>query len=526
MPPTNSTTERLRQIHRLQAELTSSPHSHDLLEIVLAVATSGDISRQDDTALLWLLIVGAPSSDKTRTVLHLQGARGKDRGQVECVDTLTPAAFVSGYKDEKTGTTAPSLLARIDQGCLVVKDLTTLFSLTPAVVRKLLGDFQSLYDGEYRKATGTVGIQGGLVSFSFLGCITPTALERHHRYIGQIGPRFLIYLVPSLTAVERRQGFALTWGVRERKEKLTLLRKLVAEHVLEVSALPVPAGETPTQQATINRLALLVSRGRGAVTYRRATVYNEERGRSVQRQEVETVQIEEPFRAVQQLRNLGRALARIHGHPTVTAHELELVRRVALSSMPTDRAKTLGLLQGCGGRLTWETTAQGLKKGDSRAIQLLEELRALEILDLESTEPRVYVPCADFADFLAQPVEVLLHEAEREDEGRGSPPIPKPILLAEPAACPASGSSSSLPSAPFSGTTSSPDAEGAILQLLSLAGSVRPFALSADLARKGIASEVITCALATLQQAGQIQSVAGYWQLAPDTPLKLAEARR
>ncbi len=517
MPPTNPTLDRLHQIHRLQAELTSSPHSHDLLEIVLAVATSGDISRQDDTALLWLLIVGAPSSDKTRTVLHLQRARGKDHGQVECVDTLTPAAFVSGYKDEKTGATAPSLLGRIDQGCLIVKDLTTLFSLTPAVVRKLLGDFQSLYDGEYWKATGTVGVQGGLVSFTFLGCITPIALERHHRYIGQIGPRFLIYLGPSLSAVERQRGLALTWGVRDRKEKLTLLRKLVAEHVLEVSSLPVPAGETPGQQAAINRLALLVSRGRGAVTYRRATVYDEERGRSVQRQEVETVQIEEPFRAVQQLRNLGRALARIHGRPTVTAHELELIRRVALSSMPTDRAKVLGLLRACGGKLTWETCAQGLKKGRTRAEQLLEELRALEILDLQSIEPRVYVPCADFADFLAQPVEVLLHRSENEAVGV-SPSLPP---------TPASGKTTGQPGPSVEvpqGTTNGHAVERSILRLLTLAGSVRLSAIFTEMGHQGLDPASVRCALAALQQAGQIQSMAGYWQLAPEGSPKPVEA--
>ena len=57
------------------------------------------------------------------------------------------------------------------------------------------------------------------------------------------------------------------------------------------------------------------------------------------------VQREAPWRVAKQLINLGRALARIHGRTVLTGHEIEMLRRVALSSLPSDRRDVLELFQ-------------------------------------------------------------------------------------------------------------------------------------------------------------------------------------
>ena len=43
--------KRLSAIHAAQNELTSSPWSHDVIELALAVATSLSVSQSDDTAI-------------------------------------------------------------------------------------------------------------------------------------------------------------------------------------------------------------------------------------------------------------------------------------------------------------------------------------------------------------------------------------------------------------------------------------------------------------------------------------------
>src|SRR5262249_4708223 len=88
---------RLAQMHALLNELTSSPYSHDMLEITLAIATSVAISNLDVSELVWLFLVAPPGYDKTTTVMVLKGSP-----QVFVLDTLTENAFISGFVDPRS----------------------------------------------------------------------------------------------------------------------------------------------------------------------------------------------------------------------------------------------------------------------------------------------------------------------------------------------------------------------------------------------------------------------------------------
>src|SRR5262249_54434615 len=151
-PLKQTATNGLLEIHAVLDDLTSSPWSHDILELALATALSLSIAERDETALLWLLIVGAPSSDKTFAVLLL-----KEAPHVYYVDSVTENFLASGYRDEKTGKPAPDLFKELDGKCVIFKELGTVFSLRPDKVKKFLGDLQAIYDREYHKPTGTVG---------------------------------------------------------------------------------------------------------------------------------------------------------------------------------------------------------------------------------------------------------------------------------------------------------------------------------------------------------------------------------
>lgn len=294
LPPPIAT--RLADIHALQDQLTSSPWSHDVIELAIAAAIGAPVSNQDDSAMVWLMVVGAPSADKTATILCIKGPK------ILHVDALTDNALSSGYVPAKGQQRKPDLLRQIEQSgavCLVIKDMTTLFSLKDDRVKKLLGELQSIYDGEYAKATGTLGVLKYKTRFAIIGCITPLSLTKHHRYMSTIGSRFLFYRLPTLTEEERAEGFAITWkGSKERKAKLTELRDLAEMHVSALLVSPPGIVEiTPEQQQLINRLAELLAHGRAA------TRWNKPQGGDW---EIDQVQIEEPFRAAQQLGNLVR----------------------------------------------------------------------------------------------------------------------------------------------------------------------------------------------------------------------------
>jgi hypothetical protein len=126
----------LMDVHAAQQEITSSPYSGDYLELALATVLSLRFAERDG-ALIWLLGVGAPSSDKTESVLGL-----RQMPQTYLLDSLTENSFISGYVNAD-GTPATDLLGELTGKCLLIKDLTTLFSLKEDILKRVLGDLQS-----------------------------------------------------------------------------------------------------------------------------------------------------------------------------------------------------------------------------------------------------------------------------------------------------------------------------------------------------------------------------------------------
>ncbi len=402
----NPDADRLLKIHALLEDLTSSPWSHDVLELAIATAISLLISERDRSAWVWLLIVGPPSGDKTAVVLHLRSSP-----RVLYIDTLTENALSSGYVPEGGKKRGPDLLDRIEKGgvrCVLFKDFTTLFSLKADRVTKVIGELQSVFDGEFNKATGTVGLREHRANFAILACITPLALIKHHKYMAEIGTRFLSYCVPRLTDDERAQGFEVSWEAADRRKKMDDLRQLVKEHIKALLESPVELEpETTEQRARLNRLAELLAHSRAAIQWRKAMW---------DAWEIENLQIEEPYRALQQLRNLGRALTLVHGRRRLSDHELELLRQVVLGSTPADRAEVLRLFQDQPDGVTVNSCAEGIGKSTDRARQLLQELERVELVVRQPGQPDGqgrpadrYVPVTKFAGLITTPREAMDH---------------------------------------------------------------------------------------------------------------------
>lgn len=421
---------RLAAIHQTLGLLTSSPYSHDVLELALATATSLPLHGTEHPAPVWLLIAGAPSSGKTEAVLLLKEAQ-----TVKYLDAMTENSFVSGYVDPKGGTgPKQQLLPELDGKCLVIKDLTTVFSMREDRVKKILGDFQSIYDGEYAKATGTLGLQSYRSTFAMMACITPLALRKHHNYMSMVGGRFLVIRLLPLSDEEREAGFDRAWDETARRQDLPKLRTLLLEHVSKLLTEPVSLeSESGEQRERLNRLALLLARGRGVILTERVQDLNEDTGQERHSYEIADVQIEEPYRALEQLRTLGRALARIHGRTKMTDHEIELLRRVVLSSVTPVRGEALAVFGKYPSGLTSKVLAGELSRSDTGAYRLLRELTALKLLveDRVSTG-WVYKPISELSDLISRGVKVLNHAEDLEEirsHSQNSPQLSSPTTV-------------------------------------------------------------------------------------------------
>ncbi|TSC57251.1 MAG: Uncharacterized protein Greene041662_1010 [Candidatus Peregrinibacteria bacterium Greene0416_62] len=260
-----------------------------IVEVVLAVYISKEVERYNP---LWMMLVGNPSSNKTQLVTLLSKAR-----DTYMLDVLTTNPFISGLsKKEKP----QDLLPLLNNRCFIVKDFTSFFGRSEETVKQLLSDMVSIYDGTFSKHSGARGTVRYESTFSHIGCITPMGLSMRQQYMNMVGARFLTIRVPELREDQRAQCFEIAWS-SDFKARVTEASEAASELVTSlcdgIRAYGVQLAEVPkTLQEEINILAELVARARGEVRTRTQKFVNEE-GEEVSYQEIEDVQVEEPFRA-------------------------------------------------------------------------------------------------------------------------------------------------------------------------------------------------------------------------------------
>ncbi|MDO8658153.1 MAG: hypothetical protein Q7K55_05405 [Candidatus Levybacteria bacterium] len=348
------------------------PNAHIGLKIVLAVSVSCHFS---NPLMLWMLLVGVPSSGKTDLVRLM-----KDAESTYYLDNLTQNAFISGERATKSQKVY-DLLPLINKKCLVIKDWTSIFSLDEKMTKKLLGELVGIYDKEFTKFSSRRGNISYQSAFSQLGCITPATLNKHTQYMNMVGPRFLCYSMPTSTSEDAEKSYESIFtntnrSLIEKEARLyvsSYLNQLIQKQ-FKIEPLSKPA------QAYLRTTAELMSNCRGIVLLQSATFKNDG-GEEVKYYEVSDVQIEEPWRAVQQIILLVQYLAFVVGKDEVTIEELSIIKEVVISSMPADRSQALRTIKDQGGTITAKQLSDTSDRSIKTSRRLLDELTALKVLE-------------------------------------------------------------------------------------------------------------------------------------------------
>ena len=323
----NPTAERLAQIRSLHRSLVGSPWSDDLLELTMAVAISHKLSIAEGGSLLWLFLVGPSATGKTETVESLRNSQ-----RTMFLDTATVASLLSGAVNDK-GAQAKSLLPELDGRCLVMKDLAPLFSDDDRAVKKFLGALTGVFDGHYDRAIGTSYGPSAVVSshsrFSLIGCVKPDTLREHDRHMAKLGGRVLMYRITGSAGPACLSDMSKRRGIRQT------LAKLVEAHLADAEARLSAVTLAPDHSAALSDMAELVAKGRTPIFSEQYFVEGQRRYESV------PGSTEAPHRIVEQLAILLRSLAAVNGRTVSSGRELDVVQRVALSSVLTGRAEVL-----------------------------------------------------------------------------------------------------------------------------------------------------------------------------------------
>lgn len=404
----------IQSFKQVQAAVESYlPNVTEALKIALAVATSGT---RENRVMLWMLLVGSPSSGKTDLVRLLKKCK-----EVYSLDNLTLNAFISGERPSENQK-VHDLLPRLNGRCLVVKDWTVVFSLDERMTKKIIGDMVGAYDKSLSKHSSRRGTVTYDSEFSHLGCITPATLNKHSQYLNMIGPRFLHYLIPELSTEDEDKSFQAIFTNEDRSKKEKEVAEIVSNYLIYINTLwidKISPLSVPIQQY-LKTASRFMAKARGIVITQSARFTNEE-GQEISYYEPLSIQIEQPWRAVQQLILLSKYLALVTGKTEVGEEECSIIKNVVMSSMPADRAQALRVLRNStGGSVTAKQLSDAADKSSKTARRLLDELSFLKIVEKEKGTGQIassYRIVDEFKTFVtAYPGEFMSPYSNQEKE--------------------------------------------------------------------------------------------------------------
>lgn len=169
----------------------------DALNAVLAAAA---VERLDGDPL-WLLLISGSGNAKTETVQCLDGIRAIITSTISSCGALLSATSRKDRAKDATG----GLLRKLEpRGVLVIKDVTSILSMSGDARAEVLGALREVYDGRWSRNVGTDGGQtlDWVGRIAVIGAVT-TAWDKAHAAIASMGDRFVLVRMDSTTGRQK-----------------------------------------------------------------------------------------------------------------------------------------------------------------------------------------------------------------------------------------------------------------------------------------------------------------------------------
>jgi IclR helix-turn-helix domain len=320
---------------------------HDAVEYVLAIPVANRFAADP----LWGFIVSPSGGTKTELIASL--SRLPETYQLS---DLTPQTLISGLK----GQAKASLLMRLDHGSvLTLKDFTTVLTIHREARQMILSQLREIYDGAYRKAFGTGETVDWEGKLGFVAGVTPV-IDVHYSVYQVLGERFVQYRTaqPKARDLARKAMSNRAHEGEMRDELAEVVSAFIGS--LDIPRRP-PDLRPDVLEATIALSILTVTARSGVVRGGRG--------------ELELVpEHEAPTRLTKQLGLLGSALTVMHGSHEVGPLEYQLVKKVALDTIPARRLKVLKELRTKKAPASTTEVAESVRYPTGSTRRVLEDL--------------------------------------------------------------------------------------------------------------------------------------------------------
>jgi ribosomal protein L37AE/L43A len=319
---------------------------------------------------IWIFLVGPPSGGKTTLVECF----GDSHMYVECQSQLHAKMLVSGYRDAD-GDDA-SFLPKLKMRTLIIKDYTTVLSMSREAQSELNGILRDVFDGSYKKQFGNKVVRHyGKIKFGMINSVTRAI---HAAGASWLGERFLKIECLGDDFDEQKHIYHSLNNYENKDQRRAKLQRTVIGYLDHlISNLPNQLPEIPEEfeNEVIIPCALLVSylrtqverRGDDSLLYRPAK--------------------EVASRLAIQLKKIAQCLMLVYKEEVPGARITRVITKIALDScipFHLEVVKAVDLRPG----ITRAELRKELNVPDKNVGRLLQDLMQLQILEYEVTTVR------------------------------------------------------------------------------------------------------------------------------------------
>jgi hypothetical protein len=363
---------------------TISKHLYLKDDRVIDVILAAHVANRFDGDPLWMLLIAPSSSGKTELLRALDG-----HYSTYFLSSLTPSTLVSGMKRKKDGGD-PSLLPKLNDKTVILKDFTTILSLRQEQRAEILSQLREVFDGHYTKCFGT-GLEFDWHGKVGLIAASTPVYDRHYAVISSMGDRFIIFRSENGDALTCADAALRTTGYEESM-RLDIQSSVhgFLDAVIENMATFEPKISSADTKILSN-IAAFVGIGRCPVErdgFEKNVLYYPEP--------------EGPGRITKQLFQLSMSLMIINGKEEFDKYIFDIIQKVGRDLLPVSRLRAIAYLWH---EMAWETTnstkmtsdvAEAIGLPTNTTKLLLEDLMVVGALNRqrqESTETAPYRWC-------------------------------------------------------------------------------------------------------------------------------------
>ena len=378
-PPLRSE-QALERFTALKNHLERWYYQPDLqsLLITLSVGVSHFVPNADP---VWLFVMGPSGGGKSTINIRATSCLPRTHS----VSDLTENSILSGYHvNTKKKTASIGLLVDIGQsGIVLMKDFTTILSKREDERKKIIAAMREIHDGQYTRVLGNVGKIGWSGKATIIAATTQS-LEGCWAVLRDMGERFIQVRTNRADGVQVAQAAINQIGHEKAIADKTL--KLTKAFIdFDTLAFNSNGFHWNEQFDQIKYLAEYVAHCRATTHH----VNNREEA-------VKVGETEAPSRLMKAFGQIAHAHALLF-RKSIGEEEMNAVRRVALDSIQTPRARILGLIPD-DADIPRPAIARLTGMANSTVGWVASELHALGIIKIENEFEDRYSFTVDFQE--------------------------------------------------------------------------------------------------------------------------------